>query len=405
MSTKSHFIHAAAIYATQAGPLTVECIFSDTTNPSHGLLVYDSQTTTLNYHEFNEIYTQSTAHACTPSAWGSHPLPTKIDVLSIDDNIRSQLKSALGVSDEYIENLDDPVYRYRLLSLLNDFVAAAERKFKEKGTALLWNECHDLWTTQETHAFKNTKFSITHSEEELRKQLDFATARVQNLEANALSRQDAATFTKMLEELRSTNAALTARLQNVENLCLSATTAPIPQTLAPPLQPTPLAAPAFPPLQGELSIDCRTWPALLSTCSNYENVKAQLFRAARIYECNIRTEAYMGAHHAFNNAFDAIMPTIDVTRPDNARFAITMNCEWKQLMMEANKANGLRPANARAQRHEFSTPDGLRMLQELESELGTHFVPANNGKGSFVRGRGYARKEKNGGGAAAAPNK
>lgn len=69
---------------------------------------------------------------------------------------------------------------------------------------------------------------------------------MQNLEDNALSKQDAATFSKMIEELRSTNAALVTRLQNVENLCLSATTAQAPQPMAPPPQPTSLAAPAFP---------------------------------------------------------------------------------------------------------------------------------------------------------------
>lgn len=63
-------------------------------------------------------------------------------------------------------------------------------------------------------------------------------------------------------------------------------------------------------------------------------------------------------------------------------------------MLEAAKANGLRPANARAQRLEFSPPDGLWLMQKLETELGTHFVPANTGKGNFFRGRGQARKEK-----------
>lgn len=136
MSTKSHFIHAAAIYASQAGPLTVECVFSDTNEPSHGLLLWDAQTSTLNYHEFNENYAASTAHQCTVSGWGSHPLPTQIDVLAIDEKIESQLKSALGVSVDYIDNLNDPVHRFRLLALINDFVAAAQRKLKEKGSAL-----------------------------------------------------------------------------------------------------------------------------------------------------------------------------------------------------------------------------------------------------------------------------
>lgn len=66
----------------------------------------------------------------------------------------------------------------------------------------------------------------------------------------------------------------------------------------------------------------------MTTCSNYENVKTQLFRAARVYECGIRNGGYMAAYQAFNNAFDTIMPVVDVTRPENAHFAITVNWAW-----------------------------------------------------------------------------